>query len=284
MSFGDAVKSGFRKYFEFSGRASRSEFWYWTLFTTILVLFGLMLDIAFGWGNKPLEGFGPLVTLAYVGTVIPTYAAMVRRLHDTNRSAWWIGGVAIGCIVYIVMLLLIGRSGGQGTASLSIFAASVGLVLIGFSITSTVFLCLRGTQGANRFGLLASSGGRPPETFGRASAYGGAESDLDASHWVLSGFDSVGNIVRLEFTATHGRDRNFVIGRNRDVCNLVIVDQGVSRRHAEISVTAAGVFIRDLESSNGTFLNGQKLTSEPLRFPANGTLTLGPIELSIFGS
>ncbi len=284
MTFGDAVKSGFKKYFDFSGRASRSEFWYWTLFTVILILFGFMLDIAFGWGNKPLEGSGPLVTLAYVGTIIPTYAAMVRRLHDTNRSAWWIGGAALGWVLLVGMLLLIAQSGGRETESLSVFTGIAALILIGVSTTTTVFLCFRGTRGSNRFGLLESDSGRDRERFGQTSAYGAIDSDLEANHWVLSGFDSVGNIVRLEFDVMHGRNRSFVIGRNRDVCDLVIIDQGVSRRHVEISVTAAGVFIRDLESSNGTFLNGQKLGSEPLRFPANGTLTIGPIELSIFGS
>jgi len=284
MTFGDAVKSGFKKYFEFSGRASRSEFWWWTLFTVILGLFALMLDVLFGWENRPGEGYGPLVTLANVGTLIPTYALLFRRLHDTNRSAWWIGGVVLGWLVLIVMLLLIPQSGGAETESPNLFVIIAVLILIGVSITITVFLCLRGTQGANRFGLLASSSGRTPDTFDQTSAYGATGSDSEASHWVLSGFDSVGNVVRFEFDVKNGHGRNFVIGRNRDVCDLVIVDQGVSRRHAEISVTASGVFIRDLESSNGTFLNGQKLTSEPLRFPANGTLTLGPIELSIFGS
>jgi len=170
MTFGDAVKSGFRKYFEFSGRASRSEFWWWIFFTVILGLFALMLDVAFGWGNRPNEGYGPLVTLANVGTLIPTYAVVVRRLHDTNRSAWWIGGVALGWLILIVVLLLIAQSGGKETESLTLFVGIAGLILMGFSITIIVFLCLVGTQGANRFGLLASSSGSAPETFGRAPA------------------------------------------------------------------------------------------------------------------
>jgi len=284
MKFGNAVKSGFKKYFDFSGRASRSEFWFWILFTIILALFGFMLDVAFGWGNRPLEGTGPLVTLAYVGTLIPTYAVMVRRLHDTNRSAWWLGGVVLGSIALIVMLLLIVQSGGQETESLNIFVGIAGLVLIGFSITITVFLCSRGTQGANRFGLLESAHGGTPDAFPQGSAHRATAIDLGVSRWVLSGFDSVGNIIRFEFNVTSGRSQNFVIGRNREVCDLVISDQGVSRQHAEISVSSSGIYIRDLGSSNGTFVDGQRLTGEFLPFPMNATLTLGPIELSVFGS
>jgi uncharacterized membrane protein YhaH (DUF805 family) len=284
MNFGDAVKSGFKKYFDFNGRASRSEFWLWTLFTIILALFGFMLDVAFGWGNRPLDGSGPLVTLAYVVTLIPTYAVMVRRLHDTDRSAWWLGGVVLGSIALIAILLLIVRSGGQETEALSIFVGIAGLALIGFSITITVFLCLRGTQGANRFGLLEFASGGTSDVFPQSSAHRATAIDLGVRRWVLSGFDSVGNIIRFEFNITSGQSQNFVIGRNREVCDLVIADQGVSRQHAEISVSGSGVYIRDLGSSNGTFVNGQRLTGEFLPFPMNGTLTLGPIELSVFGS
>ena len=147
----------------------------------------------------------------------------------------------LGWFILIVILLLIAQSGGKETESLTLFVGIAGLILMGFSTTIIVFLCLVGTQGANRFGLLASSSGRAPETFGRASAYDGAESDLGASHWVLSGFDSVGTVIRLEFDVTSGRNQVYVIGRNREVCDLVISDQGVSRQHAEILVSSSGV-------------------------------------------
>jgi len=290
MTFSDAVKSGFKKYFEFSGRASRSEYWYFLLFIAILYLVAEFIDVVLGWEipqwGDYVVSLGPLYLLVLFGTVIPLFAAQTRRLHDTDRSGWWGGGLMIGWVVWTFIYAIYEENIAKGALpkSLELFFGAIGLTLIGFTITIIVLLCLRGTKGDNRFGSLASASGKVTGTFGQTSPDGATGGDLEPSHWVLSGFDSVGNIVRLEFDAVHGRDRHFVIGRNRDACDLVIVDQGVSRRHAEISVTAAGVFIRDLGSSNGTILNGQKLTSAPLRFPANGTLTLGAIELSIFGS
>lgn len=276
MTFGDAVKSGFKKYFDFSGRASRSEYWYWILFTVLLSLGSLALDIAFGWGVKPEAGSGPLTTLASIGSWIPSLAVSVRRLHDTNRSAWWVGGVSLGWIGYIFSILLLEGSGANDDA-IGVWAIVGGLPLFGVTIALIVFHFLAGTPTANRYGPpVISSGGLRQESKSPTTPA--------ADRWVLSGFDSVGNIVRLEFEVTNYGTKNFVIGRSRDGCDLVIDDQGVSRRHAEIVVTDSGVFIRDLGSSNGTLVNGQKVTNELLRFPVNGILAVGPIELSIFGS
>ena len=68
VSFGEAISRGFRNYFNFSGRATRAENWWWALFA---FLFGLI----------PLAG---LVTL------IPSLALGARRLHDINRTGWWL--------------------------------------------------------------------------------------------------------------------------------------------------------------------------------------------------
>lgn len=76
MDFGGAIKSVFSKYATFTGRARRSEFWYWYLFTFIV---GCVL----GW----IPVLGWLVSIALI---IPNLAVGARRLHDTNRSGWWL--------------------------------------------------------------------------------------------------------------------------------------------------------------------------------------------------
>lgn len=284
MTFNDAVKTGFRKYFVFGGRASRSEYWFWILFTFLLALGGVVLDVAFGWGSKPEEGSGPLATFASVATFIPSFAVSVRRLHDTNRSAWWLSGVFIGWFVFALLMIGVFEAVGNDSDTGWIVAAIVGLPLVGFSIALMVFPFLAGTPGANRYGA--------PELpqFNSARNVGAAPSDETAlvssnvNRWVLSGFDSVGNIVRFEFDVANRSSRSFIIGRNSDVCDLVIDDLSVSRKHAEIVVNPSGVYIRDLGSSNGTRMNGQKLSNDSLRLPVNGTLSLGSVELSIFGS
>jgi uncharacterized membrane protein YhaH (DUF805 family) len=284
MTFGDAIKICFKKYFDFTGRASRSEYWLWILFTFLLALGGLALDVAFDWGRAPIEGTGPLATLASVGTFMPTLAVSVRRLHDTNRSAWWLGGVSLGWLGFVLVMILLGAVVQRDAEHIGIVAIVIGLPLFGLTMALVVFYFLPGTPGANQYGVLEPVNHRSTRNVGVPWEEVTFAEDLNASRWVLSGFDSSGNIVRLEFDSKARSEQRYVIGRNSEVCDLVIDDKSVSRRHAEIMVAPSGVFIRDLGSSNGTRVNGQRVTNEPLQFPANGILAVGPIELSIFGS
>ena len=88
MDFGQAIASGFSNYVNFNGRASRSEYWLWVLFTVIVGLATGILDSALfpssGPTSLPLNGIFELVTF------LPSLALNVRRLHDINRTGWWI--------------------------------------------------------------------------------------------------------------------------------------------------------------------------------------------------
>ncbi|QRG07797.1 DUF805 domain-containing protein [Xanthobacter dioxanivorans] len=81
MNLNDAVKTCFKKYAEFSGRAKRSEFWWYSLFV-------VLLSFAYTWKSDNLFFY-------YVGnafsllTIIPSWAVGSRRLHDVGRSGWW---------------------------------------------------------------------------------------------------------------------------------------------------------------------------------------------------
>lgn len=125
MSFAAAVSACLRKYFVFSGRARRSEFWYFRLFL-VLVFATVFLLVLFGGSTArtsdevqgEANGVAALFMLLWVAAIIPDLAASVRRLHDTDRSGLW-------------MLIA--------------FVPLGGFVLF-------VFFCLEGTRGANRFG------------------------------------------------------------------------------------------------------------------------------------
>ncbi|HZE38310.1 MAG TPA: DUF805 domain-containing protein [Stackebrandtia sp.] len=81
MSFVDAIASGFRQYANFQGRATRSEYWWFQLFSILCyaALIALAISLRF-----------PGLILVYFGLILPSLAVCVRRLHDTNRSgAWW---------------------------------------------------------------------------------------------------------------------------------------------------------------------------------------------------
>ena len=103
MNFADAVRSVFSKYATFTGRARRSEFWWFVLFSAIVNTVASVLDAVVG--NKLIE---ILVTLALL---LPSLAVTVRRLHDTGRSGWWILIALIPLIGVIVLLVL--RAAGQ---------------------------------------------------------------------------------------------------------------------------------------------------------------------------
>jgi uncharacterized membrane protein YhaH (DUF805 family) len=105
LNFVQAIQSGFSNYATFSGRAARSEFWYWTLFSFVVQIAVLLVDA------ELTEGIaGTLVSLALL---LPTIAVGVRRLHDIDRTGWWwlISFTGIGVILLIVWACFKGTAG-----------------------------------------------------------------------------------------------------------------------------------------------------------------------------
>jgi uncharacterized membrane protein YhaH (DUF805 family) len=123
MTLSEAASRGFKRYADFQGRASRSEYWLWTLFfygvwVGVSIIDGTAASIA-GHATGGVAAFNGLVSLGFLGTfAAPSLAAQIRRLHDTNRSGWW-------CLI-----------------SLTVVGA----------IPLLIWLCTRGTIGENRFG------------------------------------------------------------------------------------------------------------------------------------
>lgn len=119
-----AIKTVLGKYATFSGRATRPEYWWWLLATIILFTVLGLLD---GGLIAPMMGFEtfspdagqPVSMVVSLALLLPNLAVAVRRLHDTDRSGWWL-------LLSLIPLL--------GT-----------LVLLYFFVQ-------RGTEGSNRFG------------------------------------------------------------------------------------------------------------------------------------
>ena len=115
-TFGQAVKSCFNQYCGFKGRASRAEFWWFTLFTYIV---GFVLGFVDGLLIISTEnaffaqlGFRGLFSL---GVFLPALAVTARRLHDTDKSGWWmlLYLTIIGGIVVFIFTLLRGNEGSN---------------------------------------------------------------------------------------------------------------------------------------------------------------------------
>ena len=99
MNFSTAISTCMSKYATFSGRATRSEFWWFYLFT-VLITWGadLVGAVTLGPGG---EYFGTLVSLVFF---VPAIAAGSRRLHDIGRTGWWqlLMLTGIGVILLII--------------------------------------------------------------------------------------------------------------------------------------------------------------------------------------
>ena len=93
-----------KKYAVFSGRSSRSEYWYFILFYMLFLFVFMFIDAMIGSYDSEAE-IGLFSGVFVLAMLIPSIAVLVRRLHDTDRSGWWIliGLVPlIGAIVLIV--------------------------------------------------------------------------------------------------------------------------------------------------------------------------------------
>jgi uncharacterized membrane protein YhaH (DUF805 family) len=111
MGFGQAISSGFSNYVNFSDRACRSEYWFWVLFVLIADIVAIAIDAAIG---KQI-----ISSLFGLAVLLPGLAVTVRRLHDLDRTGWWI---------FLGLIPLVGA-----------------IILI-------IWFCSRGTDGPNRFG------------------------------------------------------------------------------------------------------------------------------------
>lgn len=102
-----------KRYTVFDGRASRAEYWYFSLVHTLVSVFLSVVDFSLGYIHPP-TGIG-LLSGVYTLAVMPAIAGVtIRRLHDINRSAWWLLIAFIpllGVILLLVMLTLKGSDG-----------------------------------------------------------------------------------------------------------------------------------------------------------------------------
>lgn len=121
MTFGQSIKTCFSKYVTFSGRAQRSEFWWWVLFVFVTNIVLSWIDIAlFGTtevgpgsiaGETDISVFSGLFSLA---TFLPSISVAVRRLHDRDKSGWWYWLVLIPFIGWIILIVWYAIEGTRG--------------------------------------------------------------------------------------------------------------------------------------------------------------------------
>ena len=119
MTFVQATKSYFLRWKDFQGRSSRSEYWWAVLSVTLIsALLGFIVGFFGAMAGLSMITTQLLLVPIQIFLTIASFALVIRRLHDTDRSGWW----------YFIFLTVIGI-----------------LVLI-------IWYCQKGTDGENRFG------------------------------------------------------------------------------------------------------------------------------------
>ena len=120
MGFTEAIRSGFDNYVNFSGRASRSAYWWWVLFGVLVSLVTRVLDGLIGSNIVRGDQFGTEVSLGIISSLVglalllPSIAVLVRRLHDTDRSGWWYWIIIIPIIGWLVLIFFLASAGSPG--------------------------------------------------------------------------------------------------------------------------------------------------------------------------
>ena len=101
-----------KKYAEFDGRSRRKEYWMYTLFTLLIYIVLTIVDVSLF--KADFGGFGVLGGVYSLATLIPGLAVTVRRLHDTNKSGWWILIAFLPLVGALVLLVFTVTEGDRG--------------------------------------------------------------------------------------------------------------------------------------------------------------------------
>jgi uncharacterized membrane protein YhaH (DUF805 family) len=110
MGFGQAISSGFTNYVNFSGRATRPEYWYFILFLLIGGIVTATIDVlVFG-----ATEIGPANVIFSLATLLPSLAVLIRRLHDIGRTGWWVLLSFIPIVGWIILIVWACQRGEPG--------------------------------------------------------------------------------------------------------------------------------------------------------------------------
>ena len=167
LKFTQAVRSVLTQYATFRGRASRSEYWWFFLFSVLLnavtSIPDMVLDAVAG-----LNGFTPFGTVAWLALFIPTLAVSVRRLHDSDLSGWWMAAnyalwiagaltIVVAGLVPFDRFLLFATPTPEAmfppmSASVLLAVAAGALLALAGFVMWLVLMLRTSTPGANRYG------------------------------------------------------------------------------------------------------------------------------------
>jgi|TARA_Y100000294_G_scaffold178085_1_gene207292 uncharacterized membrane protein YhaH (DUF805 family) len=261
-------------YANFSGRATRQEYWMYILFLLLFSLLAIVLDNILGTDFG--IGYGWIYLIISIIHIVPSFAVLIRRLHDTEKSGFWVLYPYIAYLPIFLGIFMMTNYPILGMIISGISFLAIFILLIMFLI----FLCKDGTPGPNRFGPSPKHGTDQVENelvFNEPTAETVVEQEsVQPPEYLVPISLHVDNGPRKgSFYAVSSSSR---IGRAPDNDIVLNVDT-VSSYHAEIIVKDNRFFIKDLDSTNGTKINGIRVTESVLEL--GDKLQIGETELSI---
>ena len=153
----DWAKRPIQKYADFSGRAPRAEYWWYVLFYLIALIIVSIIEGMLGISRMVAGLYGPITCLLSLGLLVPSIAVGVRRLHDTDRTGWWL----LPPVAFYALAMILGGPAMMTGNPMAAFGVAGALLLAGLAcaIVLLVFYCLEGTKGDNRYGPDPYTGG-----------------------------------------------------------------------------------------------------------------------------
>lgn len=159
LGFGEAIKICFQKFFDFTGRARRSEYWWFVLFQVLVSIPCAFLDGIL----EAAVGFSFVNSVASLVLFFPSMTVSFRRLHDIGRSGWWIGvSIILVLIGLLALVASVSFSGVDWTDDTAVGSAlfSAKLPLVWLPIIASIILCiivfifslLDSEKGENKYG------------------------------------------------------------------------------------------------------------------------------------
>jgi len=212
-----------KKYATFEGRASRSEYWYFFLFSGLLQL--VFIGLAF---VMPIlaPAVNILIIIYAFAVMLPSLAVGVRRLHDIGKSGWW----------YLIILIPI-----------------IGAIVL------FIFAVLDSVPGSNIYGSnpknIQSAANHYPEN--KTEEYippQGIRGNVDMTQTITQKKLTPENSLYPPVNIQDGRE--MILGRNGDV---VINNEYISGQHLKVFARSSICYVVDLDSTNGTYIEGRKL-------------------------
>jgi len=137
VSFPQAIKLGFKHYFDFNGRTTRAEFWWWALLITLLGLIPFL-----GW-------------IFRIALLIPSISVTVRRLHDVGKSGWqqlWALLALSPWVVVVLGAVIVGDTLVDTLASFFFYLIIIFAISICLASMFINWLARKGETGSNKYG------------------------------------------------------------------------------------------------------------------------------------